>query len=244
MKTESGTAESTDSLCAHTLLSPKRLPGAPRILSRFSDTPRSAKSSPSPDSPRRRLLLPIWTPPFRTTAFHTSHLEVLLNAFSIEFQRAREQNRQLEAERLSLIAKLQSALAALAAPIIDIWEGIVVLPLIGPIDDERAQEITSRLLDRLQRHQIATVIVDLTGVTEASDPLARHLSRLFSAVRLLGVRCAISGISPAVAREMVRLGVDWPSDIHRSLAEALHATVEIQPSRQQVAARMRRSAYE
>jgi len=169
---------------------------------------------------------------------------VLLNAFSIEFQRAREQNRQLEAERLSLIAKLQSALAALAAPIIDIWEGIVVLPLIGPIDDERAQEITSRLLDRLQRHQIATVIVDLTGVTEASDPLARHLSRLFSAVRLLGVRCAISGISPAVAREMVRLGVDWPSDIHRSLAEALHATVEIQPSRQQVAARMRRSAYE
>ncbi len=48
MKTESGTAEATDSLCAHTLLSPKRLPGAPRILSRFPDTPRSAKIQPQP----------------------------------------------------------------------------------------------------------------------------------------------------------------------------------------------------
>ncbi len=74
MKTESGTAEATDSLCAHTLLSPKRLPGAPRILSRFSDTPRSAKSNPRTDSPWRRLLLPIRTPSFRATAFHTSHL--------------------------------------------------------------------------------------------------------------------------------------------------------------------------
>ena len=74
-KTESGTAETTDSLCPHTLLSPKRLPGAPRILSRFSDTPHSAKSSPSPDSSWRRLLLPIRTPLFRATAFHTSHLE-------------------------------------------------------------------------------------------------------------------------------------------------------------------------
>ena len=74
MKTESGTAETTDSLCAHTFLSPKRLPGAPRILSRFSDTPRSAKSSTSPDSSWRRLLLPIRTPLFPATAFYTSHL--------------------------------------------------------------------------------------------------------------------------------------------------------------------------
>ena len=80
MKTESGTAETTDSLCAHTFLSPKRLPGAPRILSRFSDTPRSAKSSTSPDSSWRRLLLPIRTPLFPATAFYTSHLGLVADA--------------------------------------------------------------------------------------------------------------------------------------------------------------------
>lgn len=123
------------------------------------------------------------------------------------------ERRKAEIERAALqeqvIALQRRTLSELSTPIIPLAEGIVALPLIGTIDEERAQAIMHALLEGIERHSPHTAIIDITGVRTGDAQVATALLQPARAARLLGARVIITGIRPEVAQAMVALGADW-----------------------------------
>ncbi|MBK8714384.1 MAG: STAS domain-containing protein [Deltaproteobacteria bacterium] len=118
-------------------------------------------------------------------------------------------------------------ISALSTPIIDVWEGVVTLPLVGVIDTQRAVEMTERLLARIVESGARAVIIDLTGVEVVDTATADHLVRLTRAAGLLGARCFVTGIGPNIARTLVGMGVDLGGvRTMRTLKEALRACID------------------
>jgi rsbT co-antagonist protein RsbR len=112
-------------------------------------------------------------------------------------------------ERIQEVVKTQrQAILELSTPVIQIWEGILVLPLIGTIDSVRTRQIMENVLTRVVETQAETVILDLTGVSVVDTAVAHHLMKTVEAAELLGTRCILTGISPAIAQTIVHLGVD------------------------------------
>jgi rsbT co-antagonist protein RsbR len=111
---------------------------------------------------------------------------------------------------------------ALATPIIEVWDGVLCVPVIGTMDSARSAELMQRLLDSIVREHARYAIVDLTGVELVDTSTADHLVQLFRAARVLGVEGVLCGIRPAVAQTIVGLGLDLGSvRTTRSLREAL-----------------------
>ncbi len=110
--------------------------------------------------------------------------------------------------REAIIRRQQAELMELSTPVIQLWDGILTLPLIGTLDSGRAQDVMENLLESIVQHQSSMVIVDITGVQTVDTQVAQHLLRTASAVRLMGAECIISGISPRIAQTMVQLGVE------------------------------------
>jgi rsbT co-antagonist protein RsbR len=111
-------------------------------------------------------------------------------------------------EKLELIARQEEAIRALSTPIIEVWDGVLTLPLFGTIDSQRAAEMMERLLETITSKGATYAIIDLTGVEVVDTSTADHIGKLVSAVELLGGRCIITGIRPAVAQTMVQIGID------------------------------------
>jgi anti-anti-sigma regulatory factor len=109
--------------------------------------------------------------------------------------------------KLDTIERQQAAIQKLSAPIIDVWEGVVTVPLTGDLDGAYAQELASRLLSHIERSRIAWVIVDLTGTSQLDTTLAGHLIGISQAIRLMGAQCLVTGIGPEAAQTLVTLGV-------------------------------------
>lgn len=129
---------------------------------------------------------------------------VAQHSFSIdEFLLAK---RELQ-RKLGTIERQQAAILRLSAPIIDVWDGVVTVPLIGDLDGACAQDLASRLLAHIERSRVAWVIVDLTGAAELDTSLAGRLLDLSRAIRLMGADCLVTGIGPQAARTLVTLGV-------------------------------------
>ncbi len=122
----------------------------------------------------------------------------------------------VEAQRLQILS--------LSAPLIDVGDGALAVPIIGELDAARAAEIAGRLLPAIRERAARVVILDLTGLASSHAADLAALQRLLAAVRLLGAVAAVSGIGPTLARTLVAagLGVDVPT--YRSLAEGLAAT--------------------
>ncbi len=140
-----------------------------------------------------------------------------------ELQRAssRESEAELKA-KMDLVSQKEAAIAALSTPIIAVHEGVLVLPLIGTLDDLRAANLTQSLLDEIQASRAQHAIVDLTGVPALDLQGARHLLRLAQAVRLLGAQVLLCGLRPQVAQALVGVDVELGSlRTARSLQEAL-----------------------
>lgn len=129
---------------------------------------------------------------------------------------------ELAEQRLETIERQRLAIADLSAPIIDVWDGILALPVVGLVDTQRSIELTERLLNRIAESGTRSVIVDLTGVDLVDTMTANHLLQMIRAASLLGTFSVLSGISPAVAQTLVQLDVDL-SEITtvRNLKEAL-----------------------
>lgn len=111
-------------------------------------------------------------------------------------------------EKLDTIRRQQIAIRDLSAPIIDLWEGILTLPIVGTVDSQRAVDITEKLLQRIAETNAACVIIDLTGVDVVDTMTADHLIKLVKSARLLGTYCVVTGIGPEIARTLVDLGVE------------------------------------
>ncbi|UQA54840.1 PAS domain S-box protein [Polyangium aurulentum] len=132
----------------------------------------------------------------------------------------REVIERREAERA--LAVKEDALRELGTPILEVWEGVLLLPVIGAVDRARAARMMDRLLPAIVETGAAVTIVDLTGVGAVDAATASHLFEIVRAVGLLGSRCVVSGISPSIARTMIALGVvDQRLTTFGTLASAL-----------------------
>jgi len=129
----------------------------------------------------------------------------------VERRLAEEALRRSEQEKLELIARQQQTIVTMSTPIIQVWKGVLTLPIVGMLDAARATEIMNKLLDRIVTSSAHHAILDLTGVESVDEATADHLLRIMRAVELLGARVVITGIRPAVARSIVALGADLAS---------------------------------
>jgi rsbT co-antagonist protein RsbR len=136
-----------------------------------------------------------------------------LGLFATEvFQKSREE----------VIGRQQNEMFQLSSPVVELWQGILGLPIIGNFDSKRTQLVMESLLKRLAETQSEVAIIDITGVPMVDTLTAQHLLKTVSAARLMGAECIISGIRPQIAQTIVHLGVslgDVPTKA--SLAGAL-----------------------
>lgn len=134
-----------------------------------------------------------------------------LEAYAEELEGKNRMLAEENAERertASVLRQQQEAIRALSTPIIQAWEGVLVLPIIGALDSGRATQIMEKLLGEVVRTQAHFAVLDLTGVEDVDAPTVDHLLQVARAASLLGSRCLISGISPRVAQAIVELGSD------------------------------------
>jgi rsbT co-antagonist protein RsbR len=110
--------------------------------------------------------------------------------------------------RESLIARQQEELIELSTPVVQLWPGILALPLIGTLDSERTQVVMENLLERLVTTGSSLAVIDITGVPTVDTLVAQHLLKTVAAAQLMGADCIISGIRPQIAQTIVHLGID------------------------------------
>lgn len=110
--------------------------------------------------------------------------------------------RELE-EKLELVARQRRLILELSTPLIQVWDGILVLPLIGALDEERSSSLTESVLRAISERGAHHLIIDVTGVAELNAEAAERLLRTIAAARLLGARCLLAGISARVAQTLV-----------------------------------------
>ena len=110
--------------------------------------------------------------------------------------------------REEVISRQQQELMELSTPVVELWTGILALPLIGTLDSARTQVVMESLLHAIVRTGAAIAIIDITGVPTVDTLVAQHLLKTVAAARLMGADCIISGIRPQIAQTIVHLGVD------------------------------------
>jgi rsbT co-antagonist protein RsbR len=110
--------------------------------------------------------------------------------------------------REEVITRQQQELLELSTPVVELWTGILALPLIGTLDSARTQVVMESLLQAIVRTGAAIAIIDITGVPTVDTLVAQHLLKTVAAARLMGADCIISGIRPQIAQTIVHLGVD------------------------------------
>jgi anti-anti-sigma regulatory factor len=116
--------------------------------------------------------------------------------------------------------RLLETVRELSSPVIQVWENVLVMPLIGAIDSARATRIMEDLLTGITKYQAEIVIIDITGVPVVDTRVANHLIQTIKAAGLLGTRCVVVGISSEVAQSLISLGVDLSGVITRSNLQA------------------------
>lgn len=110
--------------------------------------------------------------------------------------------------REEVIARQQQDLLELSTPVVQLWKGILALPMIGTLDSSRTQVVMETLLQRIVETGSEVAIIDITGVPTVDTLVAQHLLKTVTAARLMGAECIISGIRPQIAATIVHLGVD------------------------------------
>ncbi|WP_437893603.1 cache domain-containing protein [Sorangium sp. So ce124] len=111
-------------------------------------------------------------------------------------------------QQLQTIERQRVTIRELSLPIVDVWDEILALSIVGPVDSERAADMMDGLLRRIVDAQARWIILDVTGLPAIDDEVAARLARVAKAVRLLGCDCIVTGISPHIARAFVALGVE------------------------------------
>ncbi|MFZ6182323.1 STAS domain-containing protein [Nannocystis pusilla] len=110
--------------------------------------------------------------------------------------------------KVELIERQQEVIRVLATPIIEVWDGVLTMPIVGLIDTARTAEIMDSLLQAVTQARARYAILDLTGVEVVDTGTASHLIKMIHALRLLGAEGILTGIHPSIAQTVVALGVD------------------------------------
>lgn len=111
-------------------------------------------------------------------------------------------------EREKVIGQQQAAIRELSTPVLQVREGLLILPIIGLIDSLRAKQLTEQLLRAIRKNRAKAVVIDITGVPAVDSKIANHILQTIDAARLMGARVIVTGLSPDVAQALVYIGVD------------------------------------
>lgn len=124
--------------------------------------------------------------------------------------------------REEVILRQTSEITEISTPVIQVWTGILALPIIGTLDSARTQVVMESLLLKIVETESTIAILDISGVPAVDSLVAQHLIKTVSATRLMGAECIISGIRPEIAQTIVHLGIDLSNiNTKASLAHAL-----------------------
>jgi len=124
-------------------------------------------------------------------------------------------------KREEVIQRQQQDMLELSTPVVQLWESVLALPLIGTLDSARTQVVMETLLQRIVETSAKIAVIDITGVPTVDTLVAQHLMKTVSAARLMGADCIISGIRPQIAQTIVHLGVNLNDIITKAtLADA------------------------
>ncbi len=111
-------------------------------------------------------------------------------------------------ERERVIRQQQDAIRELSTPVLQVRERLLILPIIGVLDTERARQLTEQLLTGIRQHRAKVVVIDTTGVPDVDVSVANHLVQTVDASRLMGASVIITGLSSKIAQTLVTIGVD------------------------------------
>jgi len=129
--------------------------------------------------------------------------------------------------RESVIARQQEEMMELSTPVVELWNNIVALPLIGTLDSARTQVVMESLLEKIVENEAMIAIIDITGVPTVDTLVAQHLLKTVAAARLMGADCIISGMRPQIAQTIVHLGVNLSDVLTKAtLADAFAVALQ------------------
>ncbi|HEV8441345.1 MAG TPA: STAS domain-containing protein [Methylomirabilota bacterium] len=111
-------------------------------------------------------------------------------------------------QRERVIREQQEAIRELSTPVLQVRERLLILPIIGLIDPQRARQLTEQLLRGIRSNRAKVVVIDITGVANLDASIANHLVQTVDAARLLGATVIVTGLSPEIAQTLVNIGVD------------------------------------
>jgi rsbT co-antagonist protein RsbR len=140
-------------------------------------------------------------------------------------ERAISYQRELE-DKLAVIELQRAAIRELSTPVIEVWGGVLCLPIVGVVDTARSAEMTDAVLRAVERGAARCLIIDITGIDVMDTRTTDQLIRLAKVVQLLGARCYLTGVSPLIAQTLDQMGVELATvEIRRSLRDALREYV-------------------
>jgi rsbT co-antagonist protein RsbR len=111
-------------------------------------------------------------------------------------------------ERERVIRQQQEAIRELSTPVLQVRERLLILPIIGVIDAQRARQLTEQLLRAIRNNRARVVVIDITGVPSVDAKVANHLLQTVDATRLMGASVIVTGLSSEIALTLVTIGVD------------------------------------
>jgi rsbT co-antagonist protein RsbR len=111
-------------------------------------------------------------------------------------------------ERERVIREQQEAIRELSTPVLQVRERLLILPIIGVIDAQRARQLTEQLLHAIRKNRARVVVIDITGVPSVDAKVANHLLQTVDATRLMGASVIVTGLSSEIALTLVTIGVD------------------------------------
>lgn len=141
--------------------------------------------------------------PLNTIAMGLNMLGEELESNVVAKSDLEDKNQELE----KLAEQQKNAMLAMSTPITQLWENILLLPLVGVMDSNRAQDVLITVLNKIAETQSTVFILDISGVAVVDTSVANHLIKISKATRLMGCICMLSGISPAIAQTIVELGI-------------------------------------
>jgi rsbT co-antagonist protein RsbR len=135
-------------------------------------------------------------------------------------------------ERIAMVERPREAIRSLSTPVIELWSGVLCVPIVGVLDSARASELTTALLSAVVEKKARYSIIDVTGIEVMDTQSADHFLRVARAVTLLGSRCVLSGVHPNIARTIVHMGVELEGlESYRTMRDALKQCVREENAR-------------
>jgi len=205
----------------------------PHLAEEFSAVERELIDSGQPSLAREELTYDpktgdeVWLSTSKIPVYDDDGTKLGLVGFAQDIS-ARKRAEKENEHKQDVIQAQQDALLELSTPILPVFDRVLVMPLIGSIDSQRALNIMRTLLAGISHHRAKIIILDITGVPLIDSGVADYLNRTIQAARLKGAETILTGISDAVAETIVDLGLDW-GDLHtlRDLQSGLVLALEM-----------------